>query len=600
MPVSEQLNLIQRDLNTNLLDEIQKVALLPDLEKMWVEIKGQKIGLKARLSIIPDDAKQVKNLSQIESNLSSIKNAKAVWRSVYHKCIEAQLYLLSKACIDTERNFTNNSQQSPEITRNQYQALKKIKHELTLLSFNAHLNDTEKRTIESFQSDVQRLLPSLQTQMNNDLDKALVVIDKPFVQELDSSSIANIGQFTHCSNEILLHLLSVLLIKDLSRLSRCNKFFRNLCENDFIWQKILQQEFPSIEIPANKSAKQIYMSQKATTNLKNGLYTCTTWTHIDFDSCFQKDGDLLFSGSLSNTIRIWNFSDLKKIQCIATLRGHLGSIKCLQKEGNYLFSGSWDTTIKVWNLSDLKKARCIATLTQHLSSVDWLQKEGNYLFSSADKTIKVWDLSDLKKIQCIATLTEHKNSIDCLQKEGNYLFSAAWDIIKVWDLRNLNKIQCIVTFKTYQWGGVRCLYRENNLLFSGSWGDGTIKIWNLADLNNIQCTAILKGHENYVQCLLKVDNLLFSGSRDCAIKVWDLNTNQCIATLNDHEDAVVYIAKEGNLLFSGSNDSTLKAWDFLNIPSENTLLKKIKTISKKINERKLQLEGFFSSKSWFY
>jgi WD40 repeat protein len=57
----------------------------------------------------------------------------------------------------------------------------------------------------------------------------------------------------------------------------------------------------------------------------------------------------LFSGSLDNTIKIWNPATAS---CVATLKDHAGGVYCLKfsKDGKTLVSGSGDTTIKLWEM----------------------------------------------------------------------------------------------------------------------------------------------------------------------------------------------------------------------------------------------------------
>ena len=345
--LSQYLNNLNLQLAANTINGSERIDLIPLLENMLADIQGQTRSLEARVTILGDDAKE---LSQVKENLFSLKKINDTWGLVYHKCIQAQLSSLTKTCIDTSLAFASNPQQSPETTRKQYEAIKKIEHELTLLSLNLLLNEKEKSSIESFLSDARALLPLLEKQMNNDLDKALVVVGGPVVSYIQDPLELNIGQFAPCSNEILLNLLSLLSPEDLGNLTRCSKFFRDICEDNSVWQSILQKEFPSLSIPDNKSAKEIYISQKIEqsliNSLKNGLYTCSTLEKLfGNQTCFCIEGSRFFSGSYDNTIKVW---DLTTNQCVATLtgQGHY-----FRKEKNRLISVSLDGSLKVLDLN---------------------------------------------------------------------------------------------------------------------------------------------------------------------------------------------------------------------------------------------------------
>jgi len=528
--LSQELASLEKNLNANLLDEIDRIALIPRLENMLAKIEAETSQLKTRLQILKDD-------THLESDLLSLKKIKDVWQGVYHNCIRAQLFSLTQICNKTEIALSTDQQTSQKTTKDQHQALKKIEQELKQLNDNPQLNEEEKRSVETCLSQVKKLLPLIEQQMENDL-----------IQALSDPSAANKGQFISCSDEILLNLLSFLSPEDLTRLSSCSTFFRNICEDESIWKGILSQEFPSISI-ANKSAKEIYSSQKIEqsliNSLKNGLYICSTLVKLDEVTCLRKYDNLIFYGCKDKTIRVW---DLTTNQCMTTLERQQ-CVDYLCKEGNLLFLGLRNGIIQVWNLTT---NRCMVELSGHKSFIRCLYKEGNQLFSGSwDDSIKVWDLTTN---QCILTLTKCECSI---VKEGDLLFSSYRASIKIWDL---STSQCINDLREHD-SNVSCLDKKDNRLFSG-FADGVIKVWDLSNSSNIRCIATLVGHEHAIRCFHKAGNLLFSGSWDGVIKVWDLTTTQCLATLAGHHYPVIFLYKEGNRLFSGDKDGTIKIWDF--------------------------------------
>ena len=84
----------------------------------------------------------------------------------------------------------------------------------------------------------------------------------------------------------------------------------------------------------------------------------------------------------------WTFnSGTNSFDATALLKGHAGAVVCLVFGAGRLYSGSMDNTVKVW---DLKTMQCIHTLDKHsevvMSVVCWDQ----YLLScSLDQTLKV-------------------------------------------------------------------------------------------------------------------------------------------------------------------------------------------------------------------
>ncbi len=78
---------------------------------------------------------------------------------------------------------------------------------------------------------------------------------------------------------------------------------------------------------------------------------------------FSPDGKTLVSGSVDNTIKLWNQSTGEEIR---TLKGHDNFVRGVNfsPDGKTLVSGSADKTIKLWNLgtdwglSDLMERSC--------------------------------------------------------------------------------------------------------------------------------------------------------------------------------------------------------------------------------------------------
>jgi WD40 repeat protein len=104
---------------------------------------------------------------------------------------------------------------------------------------------------------------------------------------------------------------------------------------------------------------------------------------------FSPDGQMLASGSLDKTIKLWSVRDAKELK---TLQGHSAWVweTSFSPDGQTLASVSDDGTIKLWSLRDGQE---FETLQGHRAGV-WgvsFSPDGQTLASaSLDGTVKLW------------------------------------------------------------------------------------------------------------------------------------------------------------------------------------------------------------------
>ncbi|KAI8998966.1 WD40-repeat-containing domain protein, partial [Trametes punicea] len=99
----------------------------------------------------------------------------------------------------------------------------------------------------------------------------------------------------------------------------------------------------------------------------------------------KRQKPVLISGSLDNTIKIWDI-DSGKVQ--RTLFGHIEGVWAVASDKLRLVSGSHDRTIKVWSREE---GNCTATLVGHRGAVTCLALgEDKIVSGSDDGDVRVW------------------------------------------------------------------------------------------------------------------------------------------------------------------------------------------------------------------
>ncbi|XP_023635650.1 zinc finger CCCH domain-containing protein 59 isoform X2 [Capsella rubella] len=190
---------------------------------------------------------------------------------------------------------------------------------------------------------------------------------------------------------------------------------------------------------------------------------------------------MLFAGTSSGSISVWKATDSESdpFKYLTSLEGHhSGEVTCFVAGGQLLYSGSVDKTIKVWDLNTLQ---CITTLKQHINTVTSLLCWDKCLISSSlDKTINVWACSDNGSLKVTHTRRQQQ-SVHALcgmhDAEAKPIIFCSYqnETVGIFDLPSFEergKIFSTDTISTLTVG-------PDGLLFSGD-KSGNLRVWSLA------------------------------------------------------------------------------------------------------------------------
>lgn len=224
---------------------------------------------------------------------------------------------------------------------------------------------------------------------------------------------------------------------------------------------------------------------------------------------------LIISGSLDDTVRVWNW---QTGQALYRLSAHDRGVNCIAvgSGGQVLASCSDDATIKVWNLSDRTLLHLLKGHLRDVTSVA-IGVQGFLLASgSEDRTIRLWTL-------------DRGNLVKTLVGSAGMIKSVAWAM-------------------------------DDSLLISGGL-DNTVRIWNPQTAVN---SHTLSGHTNTVnQVAVSPDNQwIASASKDRTVRLWHLPSGDKGPILQGHTQEVNTVAffPDNQRLVSGSSDGTLRIW----------------------------------------
>ena len=287
-----------------------------------------------------------------------------------------------------------------------------------------------------------------------------------------------------------------------------------------------------------------------------------------YDLSLSPDGKTLATGSLDNTVKLW---DMETKEYIGTLEGHSNYINAVSfsPDGMRLASCSRDNTVRLW---DMETHTEIATLGGHERSVlgvafsldgTRLASGGRAELNDADGQVKLWDVETQTNI---ATLEGHTGLVwsVAFSPDGKTLATVSSDAtVKLWDVDTQTNI---TTLEGHEDSVLSVAFSlDGKTLTTGS-SDNTVKLWDVATRTNI---ATLEGHTGTVWSVAFSSDgkTLATASSDATVKLWDVDTQTNIAILEEHTQIVwsVAFSPDGKTLISGSGDGAVKFWDMSSI-----------------------------------
>ncbi|MGH9775002.1 MAG: toll/interleukin-1 receptor domain-containing protein [Candidatus Acidiferrales bacterium] len=267
---------------------------------------------------------------------------------------------------------------------------------------------------------------------------------------------------------------------------------------------------------------------------------------------FSPDARWLASGSVDQTIKLW---DVATGQEVRTLSGHTGSVwsVAFSPDGRWLASGSTDQTVKLWDVTTGQELRTLSGHANYVTSVAF-SPTGHCLASGSwDNTVKLWDVATGQELRTLSGHANYVNSV-AFSPDGRWLASGSRDkMIKLWDAATGKELGA--------------LFEPTETVFSvafspdGRWlaSCGEIKLWNLATGKVLRTFS---GHTALSLAFSPDGRWLASGSGDKTIKLLDVATGKVLRTFSGHTDWVhsVAFSPDGRWLASGSADNTIKLW----------------------------------------
>jgi WD40 repeat protein len=303
-------------------------------------------------------------------------------------------------------------------------------------------------------------------------------------------------------------------------------------------------------------------------NVEGPAFTLEGHTAKVWSVAFSPDGNLLASGSVDDTLRLWR---VREGVLLRTMQGHPFPVLCVafSPDGAILATGSSDSLIRLWRVSN---GSLIRTLEGHSGWVRSLvfSPDGRILASAAeDFTVRLWRLADGELIRTVDEGMANVQSVAFHPDGAGLVWAEADGSVLSWRisdgawLLDLNEPSTEPALPGVS--ATSIAISDSGDLLAAGYADGRVRVWNARDGSPV---LTLSGHTQSVTSLaFAPDGLrLVSASLDHTLRLWRLDLAQSQPTSErifvGHGGPVnsVAFSPNGQQVASGSDDGTLRLW----------------------------------------
>jgi hypothetical protein len=246
--------------------------------------------------------------------------------------------------------------------------------------------------------------------------------------------------------------------------------------------------------------------------------------HTGYVSSLTGSGQVLFSGSLDGTIRLWVYY---KGEQMALSAGHTGPVHCLHYDANYkiLYSGSSDQCIRAWNLTE-GKSQVLTNFERNKG--DRKESEGVFALTEGVKNVLVAGLESgnvafIDKNSGIVTrvLEGHTDlvaSVDVHHESRTCVSGSRDNTCRVWFAGHTN-----LSYTKHKGPIYKVQIVDDGKMCISLSGDQSVHRWNLVD-GSTHC--IFLGHTATIFSYTFCHGKMYTADRNCEVLMWNANV-QC-------------------------------------------------------------------------
>lgn len=268
-------------------------------------------------------------------------------------------------------------------------------------------------------------------------------------------------------------------------------------------------------------------------------------------AAISSNGKFLASGSVDQTIRIW---DSSSHQGLAILEGHDGEIPALafSPDGKYLASGDIYKKVKVWDTTNWKEKQMYTDMEGGVMGLAF-SADGKRIFAACkDNTVRFWDVGS----SAASKTLPHKWAVNgiAVSPDGKTLATIEdGGNACVWDATALKLVKVL----PHGVAGRSVAFSHDGAKIVTT-GGGKIKVWETATGASKAETSV----EANAAVFTPNGKNVIVGTQDNLVMCLDASDLSVKWKSEKHERPVtsVTIAPDGKTAFTSSMDYTIRAW----------------------------------------
>lgn len=254
--------------------------------------------------------------------------------------------------------------------------------------------------------------------------------------------------------------------------------------------------------------------------------------------------------------------DGKALTLTATLSGHTDTVTSLvfSPNGELLASGGMDMTIRIWNTATWELLHVLADLSGEIETILWHPSSLALVGSATDAQAALWNA---KKGTLAMYFVGHRQSVTCTLWSADHkkLITGSTDgTIIVFNPKTGEQELMVQKDLSPDTAGISSLYLLSDDIVVAGCDDGTV---HLVSITKGKAVAHLKEvHEQCIESISVSGNgkLYATSSCDCKLVVWH-TADHSMRAVFDVKESIIPAVWVDNFLLAGYSDGCVRVWD---------------------------------------